>query len=49
MTPEDSTIAEFACVVAATVGYNGEIRFDRWRPDGTPRRLLDVSRLASLG
>ncbi len=48
-TGEDSTIAEFARVVAATVGYNGEISFDRSRPDGTPRKLLDVSRLASLG
>jgi GDP-L-fucose synthase len=48
-TGEDSTIAEFARVVAATVGYNGEISFDRSRPDGTPRKLLDVSRLATLG
>jgi GDP-L-fucose synthase len=48
-TGKDITIAEFARVVAATVGYNGEISFDRSRPDGTPRKLLDVSRLASLG
>ncbi|UQR68070.1 GDP-L-fucose synthase [Bradyrhizobium sp. C-145] len=48
-TGEDSTIAEFARVVAATVGYNGEISFDRSRSDGTPLKLLDVSRLASLG
>jgi len=48
-TGEDVTIAEFARVVAATVGYNGEISFDRSRPDGTPRKLLDVSRLARLG
>jgi GDP-L-fucose synthase len=48
-TGEDITIAEFVRVVAATVGYNGEISFDRSRPDGTPRKLLDVSRLASLG
>jgi GDP-L-fucose synthase len=48
-TGEDITIAEFARVVAATVGYDGEISFDRTRPDGTPRKLLDVSRLASLG
>ena len=48
-TGEDITIAEFARVVAATVGYSGEISFDPSRPDGTPRKLLDVSRLAKLG
>jgi len=48
-TGEDITIAEFARVVAATVGYSGEISFDTSRPDGTPRKLLDVGRLAKLG
>jgi len=48
-TGKDITIAEFARVVAATVGYAGEISFDPSRPDGTPRKLLDVSRLARLG
>jgi len=48
-TGEDITIAEFARLVAATVGYAGEISFDTTRPDGTPRKLLDVSRLAKLG
>jgi GDP-L-fucose synthase len=48
-TGEDITIAEFARVVAAAVGYAGEIGFDPSRPDGTPRKLLDVSRLARLG
>jgi GDP-L-fucose synthase len=48
-TGEDITIAEFARVVAATVGYTGGISFDTSRPDGTPRKLLDVSRLAKLG
>jgi GDP-L-fucose synthase len=48
-TGQDVTIAEFAHVVAATVGYAGDISFDTSRPDGTPRKLLDVSRLASLG
>ncbi|MES2196626.1 MAG: NAD-dependent epimerase/dehydratase family protein, partial [Pseudomonadota bacterium] len=48
-TGEDITIAEFARVVAATVGYSGEISFDTTKPDGTPRKLLDVSRLANLG
>ena len=48
-TGEDITIAEFARVVAATVGYGGGISFDTSKPDGTPRKLLDVSRLAGLG
>jgi GDP-L-fucose synthase len=48
-TGRDITIAEFARVVAATVGYSGDISFDPSRPDGTPRKLLDVSRLAALG
>ncbi|MEK9281688.1 GDP-L-fucose synthase [Bradyrhizobium sp. ISRA432] len=48
-TGADITIAEFARVIAATVGYSGEISFDTSRPDGTPRKLLDVSRLAKLG
>ena len=48
-TGEDITIAEFARVVADVVGYRGEISFDTSRPDGTPRKLLDVSRLAGLG
>jgi len=48
-TGEDITIAEFARVVAAVVGYTGEISFDTSRPDGTPRKWLDVSRLAKLG
>ena len=48
-TGEDITIAEFARVVAKTVGYTGTISFDPSRPDGTPRKLLDVSRLAKLG
>jgi GDP-L-fucose synthase len=48
-TGEDISIAEFARVVATVVGYTGEISFDPSRPDGTPRKLLDVSRLAELG
>ncbi|RXT43386.1 GDP-L-fucose synthase [Bradyrhizobium betae] len=48
-TGEDITIAEFARVVAEIVGYSGEISFDTSRPDGTPRKLLDVSRLGRLG
>ena len=48
-TGEDITIAEFARVVAAVVGYNGDISFDPSRPDGTPRKLLDVTRISKLG
>jgi len=46
---EDITIAEFAHLVATTVGYDGTISYDASRPDGTPRKLLDVGRLARLG
>ncbi|WP_025038582.1 GDP-L-fucose synthase [Bradyrhizobium sp. DOA9] len=48
-TGEDIAIAEFARVVAEIVGYRGEIRFDTSRPDGTPRKLLDATRLDKLG
>jgi GDP-L-fucose synthase len=46
---EDITIAQFARLVARAVGYAGTISFDTSRPDGTPQKLLDVSRLANLG
>ena len=46
---EDLTIAELAKMVARVVGYSGRIAFDPSQPDGTPRKLLDVSRLAALG
>ena len=36
-------------LVAGVVGYRGEIAFDATKPDGTPRKLLDVSRLHALG
>ncbi len=48
-TGEDLTIAEFARVVADVVGYRGKITFDPSRPDGAPRKLLDVSRINALG
>lgn len=48
-TGEDIAIAEFARVVAEIVGYRGEISFDTSRPDGTPRKLLDIGRLEQLG
>lgn len=48
-TGRDLTIAEFARLVAEVVGYHGTVTFDQSRPDGTPRKLLDVSRLTTLG
>jgi GDP-L-fucose synthase len=48
-TGKDVSIGEFARLVAEVVGYSGSLVFDRSRPDGTPQKLLDVSRLAALG
>jgi len=48
-TGEDLPIAELASMVKEIVGYEGDVRFDTSKPDGTPRKLLDVSRLTSLG
>ncbi len=48
-TGEDLTIAELARKIAHVVGYRGNIVFDASKPDGTPRKLLDVSRIHSLG
>ena len=45
----DISIAELARMIAAVVGFEGELRFDPSRPDGTPRKLLDVTRLTGLG
>ena len=46
---EDVTILELAELVRRTVGFTGEIRLDASKPDGTPRKLLDVSSLRGLG
>jgi GDP-L-fucose synthase len=46
---EDLSIAELAQLIARITGYTGKIVFDSSRPDGTPRKLLDVSRLSALG
>jgi GDP-L-fucose synthase len=46
---EDCTIAELAQLVADVTGFNGRIEFDQSKPDGTPRKLLDVSLLHSIG
>ena len=46
---KDMPIAELATLVAEVVGYKGEIRWDRTKPDGTPRKLLDCRRMTALG
>ncbi|HXJ43586.1 MAG TPA: GDP-L-fucose synthase [Bryobacteraceae bacterium] len=46
---EDVTIRELAEMIMSVVGYRGRIIFDASKPDGTPRKLLDVSRLKDLG
>lgn len=48
-TGEDVSIAELADIMKTVVGYEGEIVYDRSKPDGTPRKLLDVSRLHAAG
>jgi GDP-L-fucose synthase len=48
-TGSDVTIRELAELIARTVGFEGELVFDRNKPDGTPRKLLDVGRLLELG
>jgi len=48
-TGTDVTIRELAELIKETVGFEGELEFDPTKPDGTPRKLLDVSRLNSLG
>jgi GDP-L-fucose synthase len=46
---EDVTIAELAELIAQIVGFRGALVFDRSKPDGTPRKLLDVGKLTALG
>ena len=46
---DEVSIADFAHLVAAAVGYGGALRFDPTRPDGMPRKLLDTTRLRELG
>jgi GDP-L-fucose synthase len=45
---EDLTIAELAQAIARVVGFGGELRFDPAKPDGTPQKLLDTSRINAL-
>ena len=48
-TGSDATIAELASMVKEIVGFDGQLSFDTSKPDGTPRKLLDVGRLHELG
>ena len=48
-TGEDISIGEFAALIGDVVGYDGKLEFDTSRPDGMPRKLLDVSKIRKLG
>ncbi len=48
-TGEDITIRDLALLIKKTIGYEGELKFDTSKPDGTPRKLLSVDKLHSLG
>ena len=45
----DISIKELAELVAHTVGYEGDVLWESTKPDGTPRKLLDVSRISRMG
>lgn len=46
---EDLTVRDLAMLISAIVGFSGQLKFDTTKPDGTPRKLLDVSKLRELG
>ena len=46
---KDITIADLAKLISEIVGFNGKIEYDSTKPDGTPRKLMDVTRINSLG
>jgi len=48
-TGKEISIWELACLIKEITGYSGEINLDRSKPDGTPRKLLDVTRIKALG
>ncbi|MBX2840272.1 MAG: GDP-L-fucose synthase [Flammeovirgaceae bacterium] len=48
-TGEDISIKDLALLIKETVGFNGELTFDSSKPDGTPRKLMDVSKLHGVG
>ena len=45
----DQTVTELATTIAGAIGFRGELRYDATKPDGTPQKLLDISRINSLG
>jgi GDP-L-fucose synthase len=45
----DVTIREMAVIMKRVIGFEGELKFDGSKPDGTPRKLIDVSRLSAMG
>jgi GDP-L-fucose synthase len=48
-TGEEISISDLAYLIKEVIGFEGEISFDNSKPDGTPRKLIDSSRLQSLG
>jgi GDP-L-fucose synthase len=46
---EDITVRALAQLVSEVVGFHGDLEWDRTQPDGTPRKLLDISRITELG
>lgn len=46
---EDISIRELALLIKSVVGYEGELFFDISKPDGTPRKLMDISKIRNLG
>ncbi|HEX2964041.1 MAG TPA: GDP-L-fucose synthase [Ignavibacteriales bacterium] len=48
-TGEDLTIAELVSTIAEVIGFKGKIKYDATKPDGTPRKLMDISRLHGMG
>jgi GDP-L-fucose synthase len=46
---QEVSISDLACIVSDIVGYRGELTFDRSKPDGTPRKLLDIDRVRTFG
>jgi len=48
-TGKDISISELASIISKIIGYNGKIEYDQTKPDGTPRKLMDVLRINKLG
>jgi GDP-L-fucose synthase len=48
-TGEDLSIKDLALLIKEVIGFDGELVFDTTKPDGTPRKLMDVAKLHSLG